>query len=484
MTSPLILASASPFRRSLLENAGVTFTWEVADIDEREIEEPLYREGAKPEEIALHLARAKARAVAVRHPHALVIGSDQTMSLGDRVFHKPADRDEARGHLASLSGKTHQLNSAIALMRDEQVVFETVVSARLTMRDLSPAFIDAYLEKTGDRILKSVGAYQLEAEGVQLFKAIEGDYFTIVGLPLLPLLAALRKEGLWMRDSRETFVNHAFVIGHPIKHSRSPIIHGHWLKTLDLAGSYRAIDVAPDDLPAFFAGIRSGENGLVGGNVTIPHKEAALKLVDEPDALALEIGAANTIWLEDGRLKATNTDGAGFVGNLDASAPGWSEGVTTAVVLGAGGAARAVIQSIRDRGIGDIRILNRTEARARDLADRFGPATSAHGLHGMAEHLADADLLINTTSMGMAGGESLSLPFATMKATALVTDIVYVPLMTPFLQEAERHGLKTVDGLGMLLHQAAPGFERWFGIRPTVTEALRALVVADIEAHG
>lgn len=196
MTSPLILASASPFRRSLLENAGVTFTWEVADIDEREIEEPLYREGAKPEEIALHLARAKARAVAVRHPHALVIGSDQTMSLGDRVFHKPADHDEARGHLASLSGKTHQLNSAIALMRDEQIVFETVVSARLTMRDLSPAFIDAYLEKTGDRILKSVGAYQLEAEGVQLFKSIEGDYFTIVGLPLLPLLAALRKEGL------------------------------------------------------------------------------------------------------------------------------------------------------------------------------------------------------------------------------------------------------------------------------------------------
>ncbi|SIQ84499.1 shikimate dehydrogenase [Rhizobium sp. RU20A] len=286
-----------------------------------------------------------------------------------------------------------------------------------------------------------------------------------------------------MRDSRETFVNHAFVIGHPIKHSRSPIIHGHWLKTLGLGGRYRAIDVSPEELPAFFAGIRNGTAALVGGNITIPHKEAALTLVDNPDERAKEMGATNTIWLEDGRLHATNTDGEGFIGNLDAAVPDWSAQVATAVVLGAGGAARAVIQSLRDRGIRDIRILNRTEARARELSERFGPATSAHALDGIAEHLADADLLVNTTSLGMDGGESLTLPFARMKRSALVTDIVYVPLNTPFLKEASAHGLKTVDGLGMLLHQAVPGFERWFGKRPTVTDDLRALLEADIETH-
>lgn len=287
-----------------------------------------------------------------------------------------------------------------------------------------------------------------------------------------------------MRDSRETFVNHAFVIGHPIKHSRSPIIHGHWLKTLDLPGSYRAIDISPDDLPAFFAGIRQGDLALVGGNVTIPHKEAALGLVDEPDDLALEIGATNTVWMSNGRLHATNTDGEGFVGNLDAQAPGWDSQVKTAVVLGAGGAARAVVQSLRDRGIRDIRILNRTVARARDLADRFGPATSAHDLEGMTEHLSDADFLVNTTSMGMDGADVAMLPMDAMKATALVTDIVYVPLMTPILRQAADRGLRTVDGLGMLLHQAVPGFARWFGKRPVVTPELRALVVADLEAHA
>lgn len=286
-----------------------------------------------------------------------------------------------------------------------------------------------------------------------------------------------------MRDSRETFVNHAFVIGHPIKHSRSPIIHGHWLETLGLEGTYRAIDVHPDDLRDFLSGLRQRVDGLVGGNVTIPHKEEALKCVDRPDDLALEIGAANTLWVEDGRLHATNTDGAGFVGNLDAASPGWAEGLKTAVVLGAGGASRAVVQSLRDRGIRDIRILNRTEARARDLADRFGSATSAHGLDAVGEHLVDADLLVNTTSMGMAGGETMVLPFDRMKSSALVTDIVYVPLITPFLKQASLHGLKTVDGLGMLLHQAVPGFARWFGVQPAVTPALRDLVVADIEAH-
>ncbi|OJF98433.1 Maf-like protein [Pararhizobium antarcticum] len=192
MSASLILASSSPFRRMLMTNAGLTFDWQAAAIDERAIEKPLEDEGASPQDVALVLAEAKARAVGTNCPDAIVIGSDQTMSLGDRVFHKPRDQEDARDHLLSLSGHTHQLNSAVVLTQGGALLWKHVSSARLTMRSLSPAFIDRYLEHVGERALSSVGAYQLEGEGIQLFERIEGDYFTILGLPLLPLLEKLR----------------------------------------------------------------------------------------------------------------------------------------------------------------------------------------------------------------------------------------------------------------------------------------------------
>lgn len=194
--TPLILASSSPFRRMLMDNAGLTFEAYPASIDERAVEAPLAENGASPQEVALALAEAKALDVARRHPDAIVLGSDQTMSLGDRVYHKPAHRDEAKSHLLSLSGKTHQLNSAMVLARGEDVLWRHVSEARLTVRDLSDGFVETYLDRVGDKALQSVGAYQLEGEGVQLFSAIEGDYFTIIGLPLLPLLAELRRLGV------------------------------------------------------------------------------------------------------------------------------------------------------------------------------------------------------------------------------------------------------------------------------------------------
>lgn len=194
--TPLILASSSPFRRMLMDNAGLTFEAYPASIDERAIEAPLAQSGASPQEVALALAQAKALDVARHHPEAIVLGSDQTMSLGDRVYHKPAHRAEAKTHLLSLSGKTHQLNSAIVLARGSEILWRHVSEARLTVRDLSDSFVEAYLDRVGDKALQSVGAYQLEGEGVQLFSAIEGDYFTIIGLPLLPLLAELRRLGV------------------------------------------------------------------------------------------------------------------------------------------------------------------------------------------------------------------------------------------------------------------------------------------------
>jgi septum formation protein len=196
MTASLILASSSPFRRMLMENAGLAFTAVAANIDERAIEAPLERKGAGPDAVALVLARAKAREVSDRFPGALVIGSDQTMSLGSRVFHKPKDLAEAGHHLTLLSGKTHRLNSAIALARDGDIVFEHVAHALLTMRALSADFIQRHLARIGNKALSSVGAYQLEGEGIQLFSKIDGDYFTILGLPMLPLLGQLREMGM------------------------------------------------------------------------------------------------------------------------------------------------------------------------------------------------------------------------------------------------------------------------------------------------
>jgi shikimate dehydrogenase len=269
----------------------------------------------------------------------------------------------------------------------------------------------------------------------------------------------------------------AFVTGHPVKHSRSPKIHGHWLARHGIDGSYQAIDVAPENFAEFVKTLQA--NNYRGGNVTIPHKEAAFALAERRDQAAQEIGAVNTLWFEDGILWGGNTDAHGFAANLDDHAPGWvSKG--PAVVLGAGGASRAVIHALKERGVADIRIVNRTLARAIELRDRFGAGISAHGMAASGELLADAGLLINTTALGMHGNEGLSADPGRLPDHAIVTDLVYVPLETPLLAAARARKLRTVDGLGMLLNQAVPGFERWFGIRPQVTAELRAIIVADL----
>ncbi|EEQ96944.1 Maf-like protein [Brucella intermedia] len=194
--SDLILASKSPFRSALLKNAGIEFSTASAEIDERAVEAPLYETGATPEEVAQVLAEAKALDVSEKNPGAVVIGCDQTLSLGDEIFHKPADMEAARRQLLKFSGMTHQLNSAVVLVKDGETLWRHVSIARMTMRDLDPGFVGRYLGRVGDAALSSVGAYQVEGPGIQLFDRIDGDYFTIVGLPLLPLLAELRKEKL------------------------------------------------------------------------------------------------------------------------------------------------------------------------------------------------------------------------------------------------------------------------------------------------
>src|SRR5690606_37389187 len=270
----------------------------------------------------------------------------------------------------------------------------------------------------------------------------------------------------------------AFVCGYPVTHSRSPLIHNHWLKSHAIVGSYQRCEVKPENFAEFISSLRN--NGYVGGNVTIPHKEVACALLDRKDESVEMIGAANTLWLEDGQLCGSNTDGYGFAANLDERVPGWAEG-RTATVLGAGGAARAIVYALQQRGYGDIHIVNRTVSRAQELCDHFGGGTRAHSWDALPELLLDSKLLVNTTSLGMDGEQSYSVDLDSLPSEAVVTDIVYVPLRTPLLEAAAARGLKTVDGLGMLLHQAVPGFERWFGVRPEVTEELRDIIIEDME---
>ena len=265
----------------------------------------------------------------------------------------------------------------------------------------------------------------------------------------------------------------AGVIGSPIAHSKSPQLHGHWLKTNGIAGYYIPMDVSADDLAQVLQTLP--KMGFVGVNITVPHKERALALADLVTDRATLIGAANTlIFRKDGKLHADNTDGYGFIQNLRQNAPEWRPEAGPAAVLGAGGAARAVVASLLDVGVPEIFISNRTRIRAEALQSEFGKRLTVVDWVQAGNMLEDAVTVVNTTSLGMLGKPPLRVPLDGLRRGALVTDLVYAPLKTQLLIEAEKMGCVTVDGLGMLLHQAVPAFERWFGVRPTVDSATRA----------
>ena len=272
-------------------------------------------------------------------------------------------------------------------------------------------------------------------------------------------------------------VRAACVVGWPVKHSRSPVIHGHWIKQYRLAAAYRREEIAPEAFAGFIEGLSS--HGYVGANITLPHKEAALAM-SEPDERARAVGAANTLWYDKGRLFSTNTDVEGFTANLDTAVPGWEQRTGEAVVLGSGGSARAVIYGLIERGVGKINVINRTSERADALRARFGASVHPAHMAALPHILARAGLLVNTTSLGMTGQPPLDIDLGSLPRHAVVADLVYAPLNTLLLTAARNRGLATADGLGMLLHQAVRGFQLWFGIRPEVTENLRILVEDDL----
>ena len=266
------------------------------------------------------------------------------------------------------------------------------------------------------------------------------------------------------------------VIAWPAGHSRSPLIHNYWIKQHKLNAEYRREAVPPEKFADFVSNLRA--NGYIGANISVPHKEVALKLT-EPDDRARAVGAANALWYDDDRLRSTNTDVEGFLANLDAVTPGWDRGLSTAVVLGAGGGARAVIFALLAREVGRVYVINRTAARAKALQKKFGNRVQVASWEETTGLLGGAGLLVNTTTLGMVGQPPLDLNLR-FPPSLVVADLVYDPLVTGLLALARARGLRTADGLGMLLHQAVRGFQLWFGVRPEVTAELRALIEADL----
>ncbi len=270
----------------------------------------------------------------------------------------------------------------------------------------------------------------------------------------------------------------ACVIGWPIAHSRSPLIHGYWLREYGIDGTYTKEPVQPENLAWFLSTLK--ERGFAGCNVTVPHKEAAFQAAQIRASSAVAVGAANTLWFDGEALACANTDTYGFMANLDQSAPQWRDIEGPVLVLGAGGSARAVVYGLLDSGKRDVRVFNRSLERAEEIARHFGTGVSAWPWDARNDDIRRASLIINTTTLGMNGVGNAEIDFQNAKKDAVAADLVYVPLETSFLRSARTHGLVGVDGLGMLLHQAVPGFEKWFGVRPEVSAELYALVAENI----
>jgi shikimate dehydrogenase len=274
-------------------------------------------------------------------------------------------------------------------------------------------------------------------------------------------------------------MKHACVIGWPVEHSRSPLLHGYWLKKYGIDGTYTKRAVAPEAVADFLQSLRA--NGYVGCNVTVPHKAAAFSAANEREDSAKAVSAANTLWLSDGKLVAANTDTYGYMTNLSQQAPGWDRRDAPVSILGAGGAARAIVFGFLDAGVSEIRVFNRTRTRAETLAQQFGSCVKVFDWSEREAGSRDSAVLVNTTTIGMNGVGTLDFDLAGFDPECVVSDIVYVPLETELLRKARSQGLRIVDGVGMLLHQGVPGFEKWFGVRPEVTDELRNLIVGDIE---
>ena len=468
----LILASQSTTRWHILSCAHIVATSMSPQIDEEGITRSLAAELAMPRDIADTLAEHKARKISMKNPQSWVIGCDQVLAFEGEVFGKPTTLDDLKQCLTRLSGKTHRLITANVIYQNTKPMWRYVAVSHMTMHPMTVDEISEYAEKAWPDARNSAGGYYFE-ETPHLFSEVRGNWFDIMGLSIAPIVAFLNQHsaGAGFQSPKV-----AAVLGHPIAQSKSPRMHGHWLKTNKISGDYIAIDIPParfSQTVRLLIGV-----GLSGFNVTLPHKESALALADHKTERATKIGAANTLIIDaDGKINADNTDGCGFIANLKNNSKNWFPQAGPVLVLGAGGAARAILVSLLVAGVPKIYLSNRTQQRALDLAQELSPLIEVIDWDHKEQKLAEVNTLVNTTSLGMIGKPPLEINLSALNPTALVTDLIYAPLETSLLAQARGLGCDVVGGIGMLLHQGVPGFEAWFGTRPTVDAEIEALVL-------
>ncbi|NNL89367.1 MAG: shikimate dehydrogenase [Marinicaulis sp.] len=483
-TASIILASGSTIRAEILRSHGVNFSIIKPGVDEDTVKKECAEQNLDLETMAMRLAEEKCMAVARDNP-GFVIGSDQILEFENRAYDKPNDMGEARARITELAGKPHSLINATALALDGTIVWRNLARPVLKIRPLEDAEVDAYIDAAGPAILSSVGAYQIEtAPGAQLFESIAGDRYAVLGLALYPLLKAMRINGAFGEEMKSAKPVLAGVLGHPIGHSLSPVLHNYWVKSAHINGHYVAIDAGPDEASFAKAANAARALGFAGLNVTIPHKEHALEYADSASDRAREIGAANMLSFRDDGVFADNSDSAGFATPLYGKIP---DEKVKALLLGAGGAARAIIHAIRsfDKGA-EITVANRTIEKAEKLASEFGVEVADWDERDAAS--IDKNLLVNTTNLGMKGAPALDFDVSNLPAKAVVYDIVYTPLETPLLRAAAARGLASVSGIEMLVWQAVPGFEAWFRnpahpVTAQVDEAMWANLLTEMEGR-
>lgn len=468
----LILASQSITRRRILDAARIDARFMSPKIDEENITKSLIADQALPRDIADTLAEHKALKISLKNLDSLVIGCDQILVFEGEIFGKPASPEALKDMLSRLSGQTHRLVTANVIYKDGKPMWRHVAISHMSMRTITSNEIDAYIEAHWPDVKHSAGGYHFERTP-DLFSSVRGNWFDIMGLSIDPILRFLNQH---QAGNPFQIPRLAAVLGHPIAQSKSPLMHGHWLKKNQISGDYIAIDIPP---MRFNTTVRMlFDVGFSGFNVTIPHKEQALAFADDMTPRARRIGAANTLIKRDsGKISADNTDGYGFMTNLASQNSAWNPSAGPSLVLGAGGAARAILVALLEAGVPKIYLCNRTRARAEDLAADISDCIEVIDWEDKQGVLPDVFTVVNATSLGMIGKPPLEIDLTNLNPDALVTDLIYAPLETQLLKDARTRGCEVVSGIGMLLHQGVPGFEAWFGHRPAVDEELEALVL-------
>ena len=469
----LILASQSTMRRRILNAARIDAQFMSPQIDEENITKSLIAVQALPRDIADTLAEHKALKISRKNLNSWVIGCDQILVFEGEVFGKPVSPEALKDTLSRFSGQTHSLVTANVIYKNGKPQWRHVSISQLSMRIITATEIDTYIEAHWPVVKHSAGGYHFERTP-DLFSSVRGNWFDIMGLSIDPILSFLNQN---QTGSPFQTPRLAAVLGHPVAQSKSPLMHGHWLKKNQVSGDYIAIDIPP---MRFNTTVRMlFDVGFSGFNVTIPHKVQALAFADDMSSRAHRIGAANTlIKMDSGKISADNTDGYGFMTNLGSQSSTWLPGAGPSLVLGAGGAARAVLVALLDAGVPKIYLCNRTRARAEDLAADISYCIEVIDWEDKQDILPDVFTVVNATSLGMTGKPPLEFDLKNVNPDALVTDLIYAPLETQLLRDARARGCEVVSGIGMLLHQGVPGFDAWFGSWPAVDEELEALVLS------